>query len=394
MRYALISDIHANLPALEAVLDDIEARRVDATYHLGDLVGYAPWPNEVVALLDANGIGGVAGNYDSTVATDYPHCGCKYEDPQQEALSHLSYDWTRRHVSAETKRRLGELPFRIDLRPEGGHAAGPTLALVHGAPTLNTLYWTEDRSDDFCLKMARLAGLKPGDAIAFGHTHKPWYRTVGSIHFINTGSVGRPKDGDWRAGYVLLELDASAARVEFVRVTYDVERAARAIRESDLPDEFAAYLRTAGSFTIRPAASRDLDAVKGLLDVAHLPLDGLEEQFGEGYAVAVAGNEIVGAEGIEVYARSGLLRSAVVHPEWRGRGVGDALTRDRIEWARRAGLDRVYLLTTTAESYFPRFGFARVDRAEAPQEIRESREFAGACPATAALMVLRVAGSG
>jgi amino-acid N-acetyltransferase len=148
------------------------------------------------------------------------------------------------------------------------------------------------------------------------------------------------------------------------------------------------------TFTVRPAASRDLGAVKNLLDAAHLPLDGLEEQFGESYAVAEAGNEIVGAEGIEVYERSGLLRSAVVHPDWRGRGIGDALTRDRLEWARRAGLERVYLLTTTAESYFPRFGFTRVDRAAAPQEIRESREFASACPATAALMVLRVEGGG
>jgi predicted phosphodiesterase len=257
MRYALISDIHANLPALEAVLAEIETRRVDATYHLGDLVGYAPWPNEVVALLDANEIEGVAGNYDSTVATDYAHCGCKYEDPHQESLSHLSYDWTRRHVTASTKQRLGELPFRIDVRPNGGHTAGPTLALVHGAPTLNTLYWTEDRSDDFCLKMARLAGLKSGDTIAFGHTHKPWQREIDGIHFVNTGSVGRPKDGDWRAGYALLDLDASGARVEFVRVEYDVERAARAIRESDLPDEFAEHLLTGGgtpaSYVLRPS---------------------------------------------------------------------------------------------------------------------------------------------
>jgi predicted phosphodiesterase len=246
MRLALISDIHANLPALEAVLADIGSRGVEGTYHLGDLVGYAPWPNEVVALLDASQVAGVAGNYDSTVASDYPHCGCKYEDPQQEALSHVSYDWTRRHVSAETKRRLGDLPFRLDLRPRGGHAGGPTVALVHGAPTVNTLYWTEDRSDDFCLKMAGIAGLKSGDVIAFGHTHKPWSREVGGIHFVNTGSVGRPKDGDWRAGYVLLDLAPSAPQIGFVRVEYDVDRAARAIRESDLPDEFAEYLLTGG----------------------------------------------------------------------------------------------------------------------------------------------------
>ncbi|MGH9886461.1 MAG: metallophosphoesterase family protein, partial [bacterium] len=103
MRYALLSDIHANLPGLEAVMADVERARVDATYHLGDLVGYAPWPNEVVRLLSAAGIPGIAGNYDSTVATDYKHCGCRYEDPRQEELSHLSYAWTREHVTAETK---------------------------------------------------------------------------------------------------------------------------------------------------------------------------------------------------------------------------------------------------------------------------------------------------
>jgi len=254
MKYALISDIHANLPALEAVLTDIAGRPdVGATYHLGDLVGYAPWPDETVALLERTGIPGVAGNYDSTVATDYKHCGCKYEDPVQEQLSHLSYEWTRAHVSTATKRALAALPFRIDLLPNGGHLAGPRVVLVHGSPTLNTLYWTEDRSDDFCLKMASHAGANAGDVLAFGHTHKPWHREVDGIHFVNTGSVGRPKDGDRRAGYVMLEVGAGPVGVEFVRVGYDVERAARGILESDLPDAFADYLRTGGQPT--PAAS-------------------------------------------------------------------------------------------------------------------------------------------
>ena len=258
MRYALISDIHANLPALEAVLADIPSRRVDATYHLGDLVGYAPWPNEVVALLAAERVEGIAGNYDSTVATDAAHCGCRYEDPIQEALSHESYDWTRRHVTAETKRRLARLPFRIDLRPAGGHVAGPTLVLVHGAPTLNTLYWTADRPDDFCSKMARLAALKPGDGLAFGHTHKPWRRGVGGIHFVNAGSVGRPKDGDWRAGYVILDVGAAGTDVEFVRVAYEVYQALGAIRESDLPDEFGEHLRTGGATAARAGHSDEV----------------------------------------------------------------------------------------------------------------------------------------
>ena len=232
VKYALISDIHANLPALEAVLADIDAAaRSNATYHLGDLVGYAPWPNETVATLAAAAIPGVAGNYDSTVATDYKHCGCRYEDPRQEELSHLSYDWTRQHVSPRRRRtsagcRSGSTCCRI-----GGHLAGPRVVLVHGTPTLNTVYWTEDRPDEFCLKMAAHAGVKAGDVIAFGHTHKPWHRDVDGIHFVNTGSVGRPKDGDWRAGYVLLEVGSGSVKVEFVRVEYDLERAMRYPRE-------------------------------------------------------------------------------------------------------------------------------------------------------------------
>ena len=245
MRYALISDIHANLPALEAVLHDIDTRNVDATYHLGDLVGYAPWPNEVVEMLVTRGIPGVAGNYDSTVATDYKHCGCQYEDPRQEEQSHLSFAWTKANTSPSAKHYLAALPFRLDLKPLGGHAAGPTVMLVHGTPTLNTLYWTEDRPDSFCLRMAEIAGAKAGDVIAFGHTHKPWRREVSGIHFINTGSVGRPKDGDWRAGYVLLDVGASI-QSEVVRVEYDIDAAMRGIRASSLPADFADYLRTGG----------------------------------------------------------------------------------------------------------------------------------------------------
>jgi predicted phosphodiesterase len=247
MRYCLFSDVHANRPALEAVLRDVQARGALAgTYHLGDLVGYAPWPDEVVARIRDAGIPGVAGNYDSTVATHYKHCGCRYEDPRQEELAHESFTWTLAHTSDDTKHFLRGLPFRLDIRPLGGHLAGPTVRLVHGHQTLNTVYVTEDRSDEFLSGMAEGMGARAGDAICFGHTHKPWHRVVNGVHFVNTGSVGRPKDGDPRAGYVLLDVTATDVTVEFVRVAYDVEAAARAILASELPDDFAEYLRTGG----------------------------------------------------------------------------------------------------------------------------------------------------
>ena len=142
------------------------------------------------------------------------------------------------------------------------------------------------------------------------------------------------------------------------------------------------------AFTIRSATPNDVAAVEEALRASDLPLDGLREQFGEGYALAINDGQVIGVEGIEVYGNDGLLRSAAVVADWRGKGVGDALTRDRIEWARRRGLRSLYLLTTTAGDYFPRFGFTRVDRDTAPDGVRRSREFSEACPSTALFMTL------
>ena len=246
MKYALLSDIHANLPALEAVLRDVDHQQVDAIYHLGDLTGYAPWPNEVVSLLRQRGIPGIAGNYDSTVATDYKHCGCRADSPREEELSHISYEWTRQRVTPATKSYLASLPFRIDIRPLGGHVSGPSVALLHGNQTLNTVYVTEDRSDDFLAKMGSGVGAKAGDVVCFGHTHKPWQRVVDSVRFVNTGSVGRPKDGDPRACYVIVSANGTQLSAEFMRVEYDTELVAREIISSGLPAEFADLIRSGG----------------------------------------------------------------------------------------------------------------------------------------------------
>jgi predicted phosphodiesterase len=251
MRYALLSDVHANLPALMAVLDDIALQgNVQGTYHVGDLVGYSPWPNEVVSTIRSAGIVGVAGNYDSTTATDYKHCGCRYEDAEQERLSHLSYEWTRANTSIETKRYLGGLPFRLDIRPYGGHVAGPTITLVHGNQILNTVYVTDDRTDEFLIKMADGLGATSGDIVCFGHTHNPWHRVIQGIHFVNTGSVGRPKDGDWRAGYVLLDIDPVGIQITMRRVEYPITAVVAGILDSGLPNEFAAYLQTGGVINV------------------------------------------------------------------------------------------------------------------------------------------------
>lgn len=244
-RVALISDVHANLHALDAVLADIAARPdIAATYHLGDLVGYQAHPNEVVARLAAAGILGVSGNYDSTVAHRSSHCGCRAENPEQEALAHESFAWTLATVTEATRATLGTLPFRLDVKPLGGHTRGPTLFLMHATPVNNLVYVTEDRTDDFLRKMSEQVGARTGDALAFGHTHKPWERDVDGVRFINTGSVGRPKDGDPRAGWTLLHVSESSVKADHVRVQYDIEGACAAVRAAGLPEAFATTLRT------------------------------------------------------------------------------------------------------------------------------------------------------
>jgi arsenite methyltransferase len=141
---------------------------------------------------------------------------------------------------------------------------------------------------------------------------------------------------------------------------------------------------TAGS--IRPARAGDLAAVTSLLSGAALPVEGVADQLEDGFVVVEEKGRLIGAAGLEVYGGSGLLRSVVVHESARGRGLGEQLVRDRTEWARARGLRAVYLLTTTAESWFAARGFARVQRDDVPASVRRSAEFSEICPSTAAAM--------
>jgi amino-acid N-acetyltransferase len=139
----------------------------------------------------------------------------------------------------------------------------------------------------------------------------------------------------------------------------------------------------------RNATSKDLPAVEGLLSAHNLPLDGVEDNFSN-FIVAEDEGGIRGAIGLEKFGSVALLRSAVVSPERRGSGLGRRLVEQLLERAEDAGIDEVYLLTTTAEKYFPRFGFARTTRAQVPDAVKASAEFQGACPDTAVVMSRRV----
>ena len=136
---------------------------------------------------------------------------------------------------------------------------------------------------------------------------------------------------------------------------------------------------------LRPAVRDDLAAIERLLTASKLPLDGVGEAL-PSFIVAESGTELVGVAGLEPCRENALLRSVAVAEEWRSRGLGRALVERVIAEAESRGIHALYLLTTTAERYFPSFGFRAVARDEVPADIRATKEFASACPASATVM--------
>lgn len=231
---AVISDIHANIEALRAVLQDIEGQDIHLIYCAGDLVGYAPFPDEVIGLIRARKIPTVMGNYDDGVGNMRLICGCDYSDEKAQALGEKSIMWTKEHTSEESKDFLRQLP------PEISFTAGCyRVKIVHGSPRQLNEYLREDISDDYISELLTEANC---DVLVCGHTHVPYHRVVAGRHLINAGSVGKPKHGDPAAAYVVVGF-GDAVRVTVKKVPYDFEKTARAIENSDLPDEFAGLIR-------------------------------------------------------------------------------------------------------------------------------------------------------
>ncbi|SEP25336.1 metallophosphoesterase [Mucilaginibacter sp. OK283] len=244
MRIALFSDIHANLPAFEALLADLDKRQADAVYCLGDLVGYNVWPNEVIAQIRKRGIATLAGNHDlkpkKIITTPQ-----SLTEPGKSHAYHLIDDENRKYLAA--------LPahIRLEFNPPGGPL---NMVLAHGSTRSVDEYVLEDLDEDYVLEMMEEAN---ADILCVGHSHKPYHRVITtsnqkSKHVINIGSAGKPKDGNPDACYVILTLneastvlDKNSIEAAFIRVPYDVEKAAAAIEKSPLPDEFADRLRRA-----------------------------------------------------------------------------------------------------------------------------------------------------
>jgi len=236
-RFSVFSDVHGNLPGLEAILADIDLRGVTRAICLGDLVGYGPSPNEVALLVRDHGIPTLMGNYDQGIGFETGDCGCAYKTDEQRAEGAASLAWTQEVATDEVKAYLRTLDDHFLIDTPGGD-----ILAVHGSPRRINEYLFEDRPAS---AMRRMADAYPYPAILFGHTHLPYTRRVGDTTFVNVGSAGRPKDGDWRVCYAIIDpaglsVDEPSAGpggdersagpgvgepfVDFVRVPYDHER--------------------------------------------------------------------------------------------------------------------------------------------------------------------------
>jgi putative phosphoesterase len=228
---AVITDIHGNLPALQAALARIDELGIERIYCGGDLVGYGPHPDEVCALIQEREIPTIYGNYDYAIAREDHDCGCAYITPHDRELGQQSVEWTLMHTDQASKEFMSRLPF--DLHFDVG---ATKVHLVHGSPRKVNEYLFEDKPARL---YERLASAETDRVMVFGHTHKPWVHEYGGVLFVNCGSVGKPKDGDPRGSFAVVREADDQVDVTIERVPYDAEAVAAEVRESGLPDEFA-----------------------------------------------------------------------------------------------------------------------------------------------------------
>ncbi len=235
MKIVFFSDIHANLPALEAFFKDVESINPDAIYCLGDLVGYNVWANEVIDEIRKRKISTIMGNHEEALLKPVTN-------------KNSNKGLTRTLISKGNRNYLINLPRQLTLSFNNGNQFF-NLLLVHGSVKSINDYMVEDYPENEVLDMMNL---NQTDVLLCGHTHKPFHRKITinnkPKHIINVGSVGKPKDGDSRVCYALVELNKDAIsdiKVTFRRVEYNIEKAAKAIETSKFDNLFAKALRIA-----------------------------------------------------------------------------------------------------------------------------------------------------
>ncbi|RQD81634.1 MAG: CHAD domain-containing protein [Methanocalculus sp. MSAO_Arc2] len=231
LRIALIGDIHANLPALRAVISDAEQRGATHILHLGDIIGFGPFPEETVRVIREKEIIGVAGNIDCDILSlTKKECGKKVVGDDEKSITLC---WTRKQLSKESRRYLGSLQREIRITVNGS-----TLLLTHGSPGSIQGRLGPETSGAELLDYAQAA---QADVVVSAHTHIPWTQTLNNCLFINTGSVGRPADRDPRACYCVLE--TAPLSVCHIRIPYDIEAVTGAMEDAGLPPAISRMFR-------------------------------------------------------------------------------------------------------------------------------------------------------
>lgn len=237
----VFGDIHGNIAALEAVFEHMDDRGLgDDRYCLGDLVGYGTFPNEVIEFVRSRSIPTIMGNYDQGVGNDSDDCGCAYQTEIEQRRGGRSIAWTNDAITEANRDYLASLRERIEFE-----LGDLDVVLVHGSPRRINEYLYEDRPDS---SFERLLDLVQADVLVCGHTHLHYHKVLPSgRHMINAGSVGKPKDGDPRACYLVLRVSGGDLEATFHRVDYDIEGMATAIEGSEMPNAFAEMLRAGAS---------------------------------------------------------------------------------------------------------------------------------------------------
>jgi putative phosphoesterase len=233
MIVALLGDIHANLPALEAVITHAQAHSAEQFWNTGDFLGYGAFPNEIFDCLRHVGAQSVIGNYDYKVL-NFPQKKIKWKKNKKPG-KYLAFKWANRHLSPENERYLRSLPEKMRFIIEGWN-----ILMVHGSSESIDEMVTAGTPKE---RLELLAESGEADMIVNGHTHQQFARQVKGVWFINPGSVGRPGDGDPRAAYTLLNIEKGNVSINPFRIDYDIERAVDAIRTAGLPEAFAQMIR-------------------------------------------------------------------------------------------------------------------------------------------------------
>jgi putative phosphoesterase len=234
MRIAVIADIHSNIFSLNEVLLDIDNRNADLIVCMGDLVGYATYPNEVIDTIRENRILTIKGNYDEAVGEELMVCGCDYPDPKDAENAGISLNWTIDETREDNKEFLKSLPMEVTMAFEG-----KTIKFVHGSPRKINEYLKENSTE-----AGEVMATFEEDVLVCGHTHKPYYKMYGTKMLVNAGSAGKSKTGTPKVNYVVIDLQGDTVEVEIYEVEYEYENTARAIEEMGLPQEFADIIRT------------------------------------------------------------------------------------------------------------------------------------------------------